>query len=396
MNAIVKEMPGRLLLTGATGFLGGAILAELIGQARWSSVLLLVRGADAADGRRRIVETLRKWDVAPEFCARVSTKQVLLGDLCGVSKFADDQRLRGVTDVINCAALAGFGRPPALWPTNVDGTLAFARLLGDVARLRRFVHVGTAMSCGLPAPNVVDENYVPPTDAEHLVPYTQSKVECEERLRAELAGLPLVVARPSIIVGDTRLGCRPSPSIFWVFRMARALGRFTCSLDDHVDVVPADYCARAVLHLLDAPALAHDMYHVSAGPKRSSTFGEIEQAIAEGLGVPPTRNYEQVDYSTIAASQDRFQDLFGPCVESFMLRAIQLYGQYAALDMTFENQRLLAEGMPPPPRFAEYAGLCARTGCDESIAEQMQYDFKGISARAARAVAAMTNRAAVA
>jgi nucleoside-diphosphate-sugar epimerase len=195
--------------------------------------------------------------------------------------------------------------------------------------------------------------------------------------------------RPTIIIGHTRLGCRPSPSIFWVFRMARALGRFTCAPEDRVDVVPADYCAEAILHLMEKPVLHHKRYHISGGPQRSSTFREIEDAIAAGLGKPPLEGYEQVDYQSIAAGQDRFEELFGPCIIPIMLRAIELYGSYAALDMTFDNGRLLAEGVPQPPRFADYAGLCARTAEGETIAEQMQYDFKGISTRAARGLAAM-------
>ena len=352
-------------------------------------MLLLVRGANAVQGRLRIIESLRKFGVSTEQCERVLDSQIICGDLCSVPVFSGDPRLRQVTDVINCAALAGFGKPRTLWPTNVDGTLAFARLLHSVAPLRRFLHVGTAMSCGFPAPDLVYEDYQSPPGATHLVTYTESKIECERRLRAELPGLPLVVARPSIIVGDTRLGCMPSPSIFWVFRMARALGRFTCAPDDRVDVVPADYCAEAILHLIGKPHLMHDQYHISAGPRQSASFREIDAAIAAGLGQQPTQGYEQVEYEAIAARHAEFQDLFGPCIVSIMLRAIELYGQYSALNMTFDHTRLLAEGVPPPPRFTDYAGLCARTAEGASIAEQMQYDFKGISTRAAQALAAM-------
>lgn len=386
----MKQHPDYLLVTGSTGFLGGAVIAELIQQPRWPRVLLLVRAPDAETGRRRVVESLQKFGVAADLCGRVLADQIICGDLCTVPAFADDPRLAGITEVINCAALAGFGKPKTLWPTNVDGTLAFARLLHDVAPLRRFLHVGTAMACGFPAPKVVAEDFTPATNAIHLVTYTESKIECERRLRAELPALPLVVARASIIVGDTRLGCQPSPSIFWVFSMARALGEFTCRLSNRVDVVPADYCAQALLHLLDRPSLSHDLYHISAGPRFSSSFGEIDAAIAAGLGQAPTQNYRQVDYDTIAARHAEFQSLFGPCIVSVMLRAIELYGQYAALDMSFDNARLLAEGMAPPPRFAGYAGLCARTAQGSSIAEQMQYDFKGISTRASQALAALT------
>ena len=380
---------GFLLVTGATGFLGGAVISTLVTQPRWPTVLLLVRGKTPAEGRQRIVESLRRFAVPEHLCDLVQESQIICGDLCSVPSFADDARLSGVTDVVNCAAIAGFGAPKTLWPTNVDGTLAFAKLVNERASLRRFLHVGTAMACGLPAPHVVSEAYQAPADAAHLVPYTESKIECEKRLRAELPDLPLVVARPSIIVGDTRYGCAPSPSIFWVFRMARALGKFTCSLEDKVDIVPADYCAEAILHLLDKPHLAHDQYHISAGEHLSVRYRDIDAAIAAGLGQAPTSDYESVEYADLAARHREFQTLFGPCIVPVMLRAIELYGEYASLNMCFANDRLLAEGMPPPRRFTDYAGLCARTAEGTTIAEQMQYDFKGISTRAANALRGM-------
>src|SRR5258708_36975179 len=102
------------------------------------------------------------------------------------------------------------------------------------------------------------------TRANCSVPYTASKLEGERRLR-EIPGLPLVIARPSIIVGHTRLGCHASASIFWVFRMARALRCFPCPADSRIDLVPVDYAAQAILRLLEAPQLAHALYHISAG-----------------------------------------------------------------------------------------------------------------------------------
>ena len=102
----VNETSRHLLITGATGFLGGAIVASLIGEARWSSVLLLVRATDAEEGRARVVEALRRFSVPESLCARVLPDQIICGDLCSVPAFAGDARLNAVSDVINCAAIA--------------------------------------------------------------------------------------------------------------------------------------------------------------------------------------------------------------------------------------------------------------------------------------------------
>jgi len=372
---------GRVLLTGATGFLGGALAASLLAGPRWRDLLLLVRAADVAEGKARVAECMQRFGLERANVARLAADQILCGDICSWETFAEDPRLREVSEVLNCAAFASFSNHPDIIRTNVEGTLGFAGLLGAVARLRRFIQVGTAMSCGADAPKRVMETYEPGADAVQLVPYTASKLEGERRLRAELPSLPLVVVRPSIIVGHTRLGCRASPSIFWVFRMAHALRCFPCPAESRIDIVPVDYCADAILHLLAAPRLAHQRYHISAGAQASCTYREIDAAIAAALGEPPTLDYRQLDYDSISAQQDRFDELFGPCIRPVMLRAIRLYGAFSSLDMLFDNTRLLAEGLGAPPPFADYAGLCAVSAQDAPIASQMQYDFKGMPTR---------------
>ncbi|WP_204272643.1 SDR family oxidoreductase, partial [Enterobacter hormaechei] len=73
--------------------------------------------------------------------------------------------------------------------------------------------------------------------------------------------LPLVVVRPSIVVGHSELGCAPSGSIFWMLRMVALLETFSCRLGDRIDILPVDDCAEAIVRLALKPMLAHDLYH---------------------------------------------------------------------------------------------------------------------------------------
>lgn len=374
-TVVASSRAGKLLVTGATGFLGGAIVSRLIETPRWDDVVLLVRSRNRAEGVERVIEALKRFEVPAAQLARVRPSQILCGDFLQVEAFASDPRLGDITDVVNCSAVTSFGRQPLIRKVNVEGTGAFAEALMTKAKLRRFIHVGTAMSCGLNAANPVVESDTFPENAEHAVSYTESKLESEKRLRG-IPGLPLVVVRPSIIVGHSHLGCRPSASIYWVFRMGFALERFLCDFDTPIDVVPVDYCADIILRLLDATALRETLYHISAGSEHSSTFREIDRAIATGLGRKPISHYRKVDFAFLKDMSDRFPELLGPCNKKVMLRAIQTYGAFAALGMVFRNDRLQAEGFPLPPRFTEYAGLCAQTSMDRTIAEQMATDFK--------------------
>jgi len=374
-DSVLFSTPMKLLVTGGTGFLGGAIMARLLQTPLWESSSFLVRGTTAAAGAERLRETLRNFAVDETQIAKLRVEQVICGDLADVRTFENDPRLGLVDVVINSAAVTSFGKHPQIWPVNSEGTEAFAAAVHRHGRLRRFVQVGTAMAVGPRPENPVPEIAEPGMDVRHLVDYTASKIEGERRLRA-LPGLPLVVTRPSIVIGHTKLGCAPSGSIYWVFRMGMKMRAFMCPLDAHIDVIPVDYAADSLIHLALKPALAHDLYHISAGPVASCSFREIDLAVAPVMKRLPISDFRHLPYEGFVAMQSQFKDLFGPCNRRLMLLAIKLYGAFAGLDMVFDNTRLLAEGVRPAPRFDSYAALCQQTSMGISISDQMMPDFK--------------------
>jgi len=366
----------RILVTGATGFLGGAVAARLIDSPFWERSIFLVRGNNPNAALARLVHRLRSFGISESLLEHVSADQILLGDLNDTTNWKNDPRLLSVTHVIHAAAMASFGRCDGIWAANVDGTIALAASLYGRAPLKRFLYVGTAMVCGAQAPNPVPEDYVPEGIPVDLVEYTVSKREAERALRRDFPDLPLVIARPSIVVGHTRLGCVPSGSIFWVFRMAIGLGVFPCAFDEKIDVVPVDFVADALLELVSKPQLNWDQYHLTAGTGSASSFREIDNAMATALGRPPLDGYRQVPYEEIVTMKHDFERLLGPCNHRAILRSIEIYGAFSSLGLLFNNGRLLDEGIAPPPSFESYAGLCAVTSVGHTIAEQMMVDFK--------------------
>ena len=365
-----------LLITGATGFVGGAFSARLLNTDRWDKILFLVRAPHREDGLVRLAHVLRKHEVPEELLNRLHLEQILCGDLMNVSEWEDDPRLESITDVVSSAAVASFNNHRSIWPTNADGVVRMVQVLKRRCTIHRFIQIGTGMSAGKQAPQLVPEGYDAGAATEHFLDYTASKYAAELRIRMEVPDFPLVVARPSIIVGHTRLGCTASGSIFWVFRTARALRSFPCELDQQIDVIPVDYCAEALHLLLDKPVLKHSAYHISAGAQCSCSFREVDQAIAETMGIEPMRNYVARPYEEIAEMKGLFREMLGPCNTRAILSAIHSYGNFSKLGMLFDNQRLLAEGMDLPTPLKDYAGLCEKTSEGISIGEQMRVDFK--------------------
>lgn len=366
-----------LLLTGVTGFLGGAVLENLFTSRKKINLLLLVRANTPQSGLERVKENMRRFNINESSLCSLTTNNILLGDLNNPESFFIDPRLDKVTHVINCAAVASFGNNPFIWNVNVSGTLAFAKRMAKVAGLKRFLHVGTAMSCTPDANSLVTEAPVASETGEHLVEYTHSKAKIEHLMRQQCPDLPLLIARPSIIVGHTRLGCLPSTSIFWVFRMGLMLKKFMCSLDDRIDVIPVDYCAKALLMLLESSLTNNEVIHISAGKENSVTFADIDKSIASALNRAPVGDtYTKVSYEKLAMERHEFKNIFGPCNERLMLKAIRLYGAFSMLNVCFSNEKLLSIGMPKPPKFTDYIKACIETTKHLSIPKQMEVDFK--------------------
>lgn len=363
------------LITGVTGFLGGTVVAELLASHSTAKLLLMVRAGSVAEGLQRVRRSLERFEVPAALLDKLGPANILCGDLANVAAFAEDTRLDAVTHVINSAGVTSFGKDPNVWSVNVDGTLAFARRLKQAKGLKRFTHISTAMICGDRPPSVVEEDVSLSINGQHLVPYTESKAEAERRLTVEMAGLPFVIVRPTIIAGHTRLGCRPSGSIFWAFRMGHALRMTTSPLNGMIDVVPVDYAARAVLHLAAARKLEHSIYHVGSGPSHSSTFAEIDAAFVKATGDSSGGELRSTSIEEALSRKASFQDIFGHCNRRFMQVAIRLYGGFAGLNATFDNSRLLQEGAPPPPKFSDYLGVCLETCKEVNIYAQAMIDF---------------------
>lgn len=276
-----------LLITGVTGFLGGAALEKILHQETRLDLLLLVRADSPEAGLERVKENMRKFNIAEEKLAMLRQQHILLGDLASPEHFLNDPRLDQVTHILNCAAVASFGSNPLIWKVNVEGTLRTAQRMAQVTGLQRFLHVGTAMSCSPEPDSLVAESAEFRERAEHRGIYP---LEVDHRA-ADASAVPYATAGncpPSIVVGHTHHGCRPSSSIFWVFSMGLMLQKFMCSMEDRIDVIPVDYCADALLMLLNQPLAHGEVVHISAGEENSVKFAEIDR---DGSGPSSRRRW---------------------------------------------------------------------------------------------------------
>ncbi|MCE9547567.1 MAG: SDR family oxidoreductase [Planctomycetia bacterium] len=364
----------KVLITGTTGFIGGATLAQLLQDDSSLRIVLLVRGDSTAAARDRVARSVLRFVDQGSYEHRLRDCEVLCGDLTDLRALSHPC-LDDVTHVLHLASNTSFRSVRGVRHANILGAMTLAHRMRTVKSLQRFVYVSTAYICGKDSERIVHEADFPSARARHIVEYTSSKAECEMLLANTAPELPLVVARPSVVVGHTERGCLPSASIFWFYRTAELLRRSTCPLESFDDVVPVDYVARSLLFLLFQPGLKHSCYHISAGEGSSVTWEEITRVFSTCYGERPDNPYRVVDFATLERERGRMRELLGPGDEDHLLGALKIYYDFAATEVEiFDNRRLLGEGMPPPPRFTDYLARCATQPSDTSVYQQMLDD----------------------
>jgi thioester reductase-like protein len=243
-----------ILLTGATGFLGMEVLARLL-EAPECDVLALVRADDDAAAERRLDQVLATlWDDPAPYRDRVTAVR---GDVTapGLGIAGRRQELAERTHaVVHCAASISFDLPlPEARAINVDGTarvLDFAVEAQARGGLERFLHVSTAYVAGRHEGTFRERQL--DTGQSFRNTYEATKADAEQ-IVALTRELRPAIARPSIVMGESDTGWTPAFNVlYWPLRaFARGLFAEVPALADaRVDVVPVDYVADALVHLL--------------------------------------------------------------------------------------------------------------------------------------------------
>jgi thioester reductase-like protein len=248
--------PPPVFLTGATGFLGMEVLARLL-ERDDRDVLALVRAPDRAAAEARLDGVLAKlWRDPAPYRARV---RAVPGDVTraglGIEPAERALLAEEVGAVLHCAASIAFDLPlDEARKINVEGTrevIGFARECRSLGRLERFVHVSTAFVSGRHGGTFGEDDLIAGQSFRNT--YEQTKWEAEHVV-AGADDLAPAVARPSIVMGEAASGWTPAFNVlYWPLRaFSRGLFDEVPALaHSRVDVVPVDYVADALVHLLD-------------------------------------------------------------------------------------------------------------------------------------------------
>ncbi len=198
VQASVNSSP--ILITGATGFLGGFLAGELIKRGRKTILLVRPKGNDSA--LKRVSKLLKFLDIQPEHEPVVIPGEI---DKHGLGLSDEHRRiLKDVNEVLHCAADTSFAerKKQQVEQTNLQG---LRNVFDVVPNCERFYHMSSAYSAGKQEGIIKEQMHHPP--AFHN-PYERSKNEAEKLITnlCSEKGINLTIFRPSITYGDTTTG----------------------------------------------------------------------------------------------------------------------------------------------------------------------------------------------
>jgi thioester reductase-like protein len=254
-----------VLLTGANGFLGAHLIAELLASGA-ETLLCPVRAASDVQAQARVRAALARYALGPALPdPRVRVFAADIGrPAFGLAPQRHAELAESVAAIVHCAADLNWAAPyEALSAINVGATLAMLRFACTGARKRVHFVSSVAACCSTRGGGTVrEDDAIAGLEGIHLG-YAQTKWAAERLVAsAHARGLATMTYRAALIGGHSAGGAGNDQDL-----IARLIGGCVAlghapDLDWLLDVCPVDYVARALARIAREPQGGQRIVHL--------------------------------------------------------------------------------------------------------------------------------------
>jgi polyketide synthase PksN len=279
-----------VFLTGATGFLGIHVLAELLNADSRAQACCLVRAANEDQGLQRILKQARKFELEVD-PARV---RVLCGDISqprlGLSTQDWDLCCRETQEIVHASARVNHIEGYVTFRDSTQGMKEVIRLAGS-HRLKLIQFISSIAGCALKNGDefsIFEKEAFVDDGAPVYGGYGQSKWVQETLLkRAHASGIPYVTYRFGELAGSARTGLgQIDDMLHRLVQMRLAIGCREKVSNDVLDMLPVDFAARLIVGTGTRPELWNAIVH--ATHSRPYSFVNLYRKLSKsGLDFTP-------------------------------------------------------------------------------------------------------------
>lgn len=321
------------ILTGATGFVGSHLLADLLSDDAAGSVHALARGNSRGTPAERVRAALASaGHELPQDQHRLAVVDSQLSEpLCGV---APDSIPHGEGPLVFWHLAASLqwrrGQREQVFRTNVDGTRHALELAASLGA-DLFVYVSTAYTCGTLHGDMQPELHEPVAFSNV---YEESKCAAEHVVSG-FEELRTLILRPSVIVGTSH-DHRPSGSYTGLYGYLSELRKFKDMLGDsdesvrytadrstRISFIPVDHVVQDSRAIVTAELATprQSIYHVSG--RSECAVGDITDYMLDLLGLR----------DRLFIIDDAFED--PSTFERFFAKRIEFFSEYLRREKRF-------------------------------------------------------------
>lgn len=356
----------QVFITGGSGFLGTALLPLLVRDSKVERIHVLVRDSARQTATDRIASIVSKVFLPEE--RQIASEKIVpaIGDLTlpkmGLSDESYASLAKICTHILHVGASTDFSAPLAeSRRINVEGT----RLVLDFARevrrrnpgFQRLDYVSTAYVAGT-KPGLVNEECLARGQG-FANAYEQSKYEAEVLVKDMMRDFPIVIHRPSIVVGDSRNGFTPHFKVlYWPLLLLskNILPFIPCNPRATLDIVPVDYVAQGIHALMMYPRAIGQTYYLTAGAHLNVS---IKQFLRDAFQMTSIQKRPLMPLWVFKYLRS---EIFKPVMTEHFWQACDLaavYSEYIrGTEVKFDNSKtsalLRSLGVSPSPTWDKY------------------------------------------
>lgn len=302
--------PGRVLVTGGTGFLGAYIIKELISKGY-------------------SVRAIRRKASLPSFIdpAILQKAEWVEGDVLDVVSLED--ALQGIDMVIHSAAVVSFlkNERKQMYQVNVDGTANVVNMALE-QNIRKLVHISSVAALGRTSSGGHVDEEKKWEDSRINTHYARSKFKAElEVWRGIGEGMEAVILNPSTILG---YGDWNSSSCAIFKNIYKGFPWYTPGINGFVDV---EDVARAAVLMMESD-ISGQRFIVNG---ENWPFKQLQETIADGFGKKRPSKKASPFLLGLAWRMEKFKSLFSGKKPLLTKESAKV----ACSQTFFENQKIL-------------------------------------------------------